>query len=70
MHGYELQLLPVTAPGIEQESTWLQVRQNRPDYVILWGWGVMNSAALKEAQAVNYPARRCSACIGRVWNPT
>ena len=48
-------LLPVTAPGVEQKATWLQVRQSRPDYVLLWGWGVMNSTALKEAQATGYP---------------
>jgi branched-chain amino acid transport system substrate-binding protein len=55
MHGYDLQLIPVTAPGVEQKSAWLQVRQSRPDYVLLWGWGVMNSTALKEAQATGYP---------------
>ncbi len=55
MHGFELQMLPVTAPGVEQKSTWLQVRQSRPDYVLLWGWGVMNATALKEAQATGYP---------------
>ena len=50
-----LQLLPVTHPGVEQKATWLQIRQNRPDYVFLWGWGVMNSTALKEAVATGYP---------------
>lgn len=55
MHGFELQTLPVTAPGVEQKATWLQVRQARPDYVMLWGWGVMNSTALKEAQATGFP---------------
>jgi branched-chain amino acid transport system substrate-binding protein len=54
MHGFELQLLPVTAPGVEQKSTWLQIRQSRPDYVLLWGWGVMNSTAIKEAIATGY----------------
>ena len=54
-HGFTLQLLPVTHPGVEQKATWLQVRQNRPDYVFLWGWGVMNSTALKEAVATGYP---------------
>ena len=54
-HGFELQLLPVTHPGVEQKATWLQVRQNRPDFTLLWGWGVMNSTALKEAAAVAYP---------------
>ncbi len=55
MHGYELQLLPVTHPGVEQKATWLQIRQNRPDYVFLWGWGVMNSTSIKEAIATGYP---------------
>jgi branched-chain amino acid transport system substrate-binding protein len=54
-HGFELVKIPVTAPGVEQKSAWLQVRQQRPDYVLLWGWGVMNSTALKEAQATGYP---------------
>ena len=58
MHGFELQLLPVTHPGIEQKATWLQVRQNRPDYVFLWGWGVMNSTSIKEAVAVGYPREK------------
>ncbi|HLO93652.1 MAG TPA: ABC transporter substrate-binding protein [Burkholderiaceae bacterium] len=58
LHGFELQLLPVTAPGVEQKATWLQVRQSRPDYVFLWGWGVMNSTALKEAQATGYPREK------------
>ena len=55
MHGFDLQLIPVTAPGVEQKAAWLQVRQSRPDFVMLWGWGVMNSTALKEAQATGYP---------------
>jgi branched-chain amino acid transport system substrate-binding protein len=55
MHGFDLSLLPVTHPGVEQKATWLQIRQNRPDYVLNWGWGVMNSTALKEAQATGYP---------------
>ena len=58
MHGFDLQLLPVARPGIEQKATWLQIRQHRPDYVLLWGWGVMNSTALKEAQATGYPREK------------
>jgi branched-chain amino acid transport system substrate-binding protein len=55
MHGFDLSLLPVAHPGVEQKATWLQIRQNRPDYVLLWGWGVMNSTSIKEAQATGYP---------------
>lgn len=58
MHGFDLQLLPVAAPGVEQKATWLQVRQARPDYTLLWGWGVMNSTALKEAVATGYPREK------------
>ena len=58
LHGFDLQVLPVASPGIEQKATWLQIRQNRPDYVFLWGWGVMNSVAIKEAVANNFPREK------------
>ena len=54
-HGFEFLPIPVPAPGSEQKSQWLQIRQQRPDYVLLWGWGVMNSAAVTEAGNVDYP---------------
>jgi branched-chain amino acid transport system substrate-binding protein len=55
-HGYKLSLFPVPHPGLEQKSTWLKIgRQLRPDYVLMWGWGVMNQTAIKEAAAVNFP---------------
>lgn len=53
--GYQFQAIPVTHPGVEQKSAWLQIRQSKPDFVFLWGWGVMNSTSVKEAAAVNYP---------------
>ncbi|MDO4682059.1 MAG: ABC transporter substrate-binding protein [Lautropia sp.] len=52
--GFDLQLLPVTAPGVEQKSTWLQIRKLRPDYVLLWSAGVMTPTAIREAQATGY----------------
>ena len=58
IHGFELLLLPVTHPGVEQKATWLQIRQQRPDYVFLWGWGVMNSTSIKEAVATGYPREK------------
>jgi branched-chain amino acid transport system substrate-binding protein len=58
MHGFEVSLLPVAHPGVEQKATWLQIRQNKPDYVFLWGWGVMNSTSIKEAQATGYPREK------------
>jgi branched-chain amino acid transport system substrate-binding protein len=58
MHGFQLLVLPVTHPGVEQKATWLEIRQQRPDYVFLWGWGVMNSTAIKEAVATGYPREK------------
>jgi branched-chain amino acid transport system substrate-binding protein len=58
MHGFEMQLLPVPAPGVEQKAVWLQVRQQRPDYVIMQTWGVMTPTAIKEAVATGYPREK------------
>ncbi len=54
-HGYELSLLPVDHPGQEQKSQWLQIRRDRPDFVMMWGWGVMNQVAIKEATNIRFP---------------
>jgi branched-chain amino acid transport system substrate-binding protein len=58
LHGFEFTPMPVTHPGVEQKATWLQIRQNRPDYVLLWGWGIMNSTSIKEAAAVGFPREK------------
>jgi branched-chain amino acid transport system substrate-binding protein len=58
MHGFSFTPMPVTHPGVEQKATWLQIRQSRPDYVLLWGWGVMNSTSIKEAAAVGFPREK------------
>ncbi len=58
LNGFSLMLLPVTAPGVEQKATWLQVRQQRPDYVLLWSAGIMTPTAIREAQATGYPRNK------------
>jgi len=62
--GFEALKIPITPPGTTQESVWLQVRQQKPDYVILWGFGVMNPVALKTAAKVGYPREKI---IGVWW---
>jgi branched-chain amino acid transport system substrate-binding protein len=55
-YGFEVKLYPV--PGAEmqnQSSQWLSVRRDRPDFMIMYGWGAMNPTAIKEALKVNYP---------------
>jgi branched-chain amino acid transport system substrate-binding protein len=64
-YGYEFTAIAVPHPGNEQQSQWLQVRQLRPDWVILWGWGVMNPTALKAAAKVGYPRTKM---IGVWWS--
>jgi len=53
--GFKFDKFAISPPGIEQKSTWLQIRQLKPNWVLMWGWGVMNSTAVKEAAAVGYP---------------
>ncbi|NOR62786.1 MAG: ABC transporter substrate-binding protein, partial [Rhodobacteraceae bacterium] len=53
-HGFDLTLLPVDHPGQEQKSQWLQIRRERPDYVLMWGWGVMNQVAIQEAANIRF----------------
>ena len=54
-HGFNLTLLPVDHPGQEQKSQWLQIRREKPDYVAMWGWGVMNPTAIQEAANIRFP---------------
>ncbi len=53
--GFEFSAIPVAHPGNEQGAQWLQVRQIKPDWVILWGWGVMNPTAIKNAAKIGFP---------------
>ena len=65
--GFKLQLLAVDHPGQEQKATWLQIRRNRPDWVFMSGWGVMNQVAIKEAAAIRFPMDHF---IGNWWSGT
>tara|TARA_R110002049_G_scaffold44333_4_gene129929 strand:- start:3744 stop:5027 length:1284 start_codon:yes stop_codon:yes gene_type:complete len=54
-HGFEFTEVPVDHPGQEQKSQWLQIRRDKPDYVIMYGWGVMNQVAVQEAANIRFP---------------
>ncbi|MGA8769892.1 MAG: ABC transporter substrate-binding protein [Rhodomicrobium sp.] len=64
-HGFEFVAYPVDPPGNEQKATWLQVRRDRPDWVLLWGWGVMNQVAIKDAAGIRFPMDHF---IGNWWS--
>ena len=63
--GYELISIAVDSPGQEQGNQWLQIRRERPDYVIMWGWGVMNAVAIQEAANIRFPMENF---IGAWWS--
>src|SRR5512145_318802 len=64
-YGFEVTHIAVPHPGNEQQAQWLQVRQLKPDWVILRGWGVMNPTALKTAAKVGFPRERI---VGVWWS--
>jgi branched-chain amino acid transport system substrate-binding protein len=48
--GFEFLPIPVGLKEMQNQSAqWLQIRRERPDYVIMWGWGAMNAGAITEA---------------------
>ena len=64
--GYELQLYPVGVKEMQAQSAqWLNVRKNRPDWMVMWGWGAMNPTAIKEAAKIRFPMDRF---IGNWWS--
>jgi branched-chain amino acid transport system substrate-binding protein len=54
-YGFTVTHIAVAGPGNDQQSQWLQIRQIKPDWVILRGWGVMNPTALKAAAKIGFP---------------
>jgi len=63
-HGFDFTQIAVDHPGQEQKSQWLQIRRERPDYVLMWGWGVMNQVAVQEAANIGFPMENF---IGNWW---
>ena len=64
--GFELVKIPVGVKEMQNQSShWLQVRKERPDYMIMWGWGAMNPTAIKEAAKIKYPMEKF---IGVWWS--
>jgi branched-chain amino acid transport system substrate-binding protein len=55
-YGFDVKLYPVPAAEMQNQSgLWLNVRRDRPAWMIMWGWGAMNPSAIKEAAKINYP---------------
>ena len=54
-HGFEFKAIPIDHPGQEQKSQWLEIRRSQPDYLLIWGWGIMNPTAIQEAANIRFP---------------
>ncbi|HEY1154464.1 MAG TPA: ABC transporter substrate-binding protein, partial [Pseudolabrys sp.] len=55
-YGFTLKLYPVGATEMQNQSAqWLNVRRDRPAYMVMYGWGALNPTAIKEAVKVNFP---------------
>ncbi|WP_061291800.1 ABC transporter substrate-binding protein [Azotobacter vinelandii] len=64
-YGFEDIQVPIPLPGNEQTAVWRGIRQHKPDYVFLRGWGVMTPVAIKTAVRFGLPAERL---IGDIWS--
>jgi len=63
--GFELAKYPIGVKEMQNQSAqWLNVRKERPDWMVMWGWGAMNPTAIKEAAKIRYPLDRF---IGNWW---
>lgn len=51
-YGFTLEEMAISPPGVEQRSVWTQIRRMQPDWVSLYGWGVMNPTAIRTAASV------------------
>lgn len=57
--GVTLVEISIPPPGLEQQSQWLQIRRENPDWVTFWGAGSgMNSTAMTNAARVGFPRER------------
>ena len=57
--GFTVKKYPVPPADMQNQSgLWLNVRRDRPNWMIMWGWGAMNPTAVKEAAKINYPMDR------------
>ena len=55
-YGFTVKLYPVGVKEMQdQSSQWLAVRRDRPNWMIMWGWGAMNPTAVKRASENGYP---------------
>ena len=54
-----MKLYPVAAAEMQNQSAqWLSVRRDKPDYMVMYGWGALQPTAVKEAVKIGYPMEK------------
>ncbi len=54
--GFNLKLYPVAPADMQNQSAnWLDIRRDKPDFLVMYGWGAMNPTAVKEAVKAGFP---------------
>lgn len=64
-YGFEIKHMPVASPGLDQKAVWLQIRQYKPDWVVMQGAGLVTQTAIKEAAGIGFPRERL---VGNYWS--
>jgi hypothetical protein len=65
-YGYKLRTYSVPGKSMaDQRSQWRKIVRAREDWMIMWGWGQMNSTAIQRASEVGFPVNRF---IGVWWS--
>jgi branched-chain amino acid transport system substrate-binding protein len=62
---FKLLTYPIELPGLDQKALWQRIKQDNPDWLVLWGFGALNNVALKEAAAIGFPMDHF---IGNGWS--
>ncbi|PWK65763.1 ABC transporter substrate-binding protein [Aminobacter sp. AP02] len=66
--SFDFSLVPVPVGVKEmqnQSAQWARIKSERPDFVLLWGWGAMNAGAFAEAVNTEFPMDRL---VGIWWS--
>lgn len=62
--GFEFLTYTIDPPGLDQKAVWQRIKQDNPDWLILWGFGELNNVALREAAGIRFPMNHF---IGYAW---
>src|SRR5262249_1002256 len=55
-YGFTLKEYPAPLADLQNPSApWLAFSKDRPNWVLMWGWGALTSGVLKEAVRVKFP---------------